>query len=166
MKTITTLFLPVFFVLGAFTIAPEEEEKELKRPGNIGDSGIDDYVNQCFDNYEGVIATDKNLATIEKDLEKIEKDGNKIKSDADILKRLYAIQGEIRKRDDNIKGLDSRAAGVLQSAKDLKPVTKAPKATKNVNTATKALKISQEKSPAQAKKTQDLILRAEAMVEK
>lgn len=170
MKTkLFTLFLAmtVLFGLNSFqSFIPEEEEAELKRPGNIGDAGVDDFVNQSFDVYEATIKTDKDLETIEKDLVKIEEEGNKIKHDADILKRLYLIQKEIKTRDEKIKELDNKAVAMAENAKNLKPVTKAPKAVKNVNTATKALKIAQDHTPKQITKTQELIDRAEKMVEK
>lgn len=163
MKKISLLFVPALFLFSAFM--PADEEKELKRPGNIGDASIDNYVNQCFDNYEGVIKTDKDLAAIEADLNKIEADGNKLKHDADILKRLYAIQGEIRKRDDKMKDLDKTTESMVKNAKNLKPATKAPKAVKNVNNGTKALKIAQEKTPGQLKKTEELISKAKSLTE-
>jgi hypothetical protein len=162
-----TLFLSMTILIGLNSfkfLFPEDEE--LKRPGNIGDTDVDNFVNQSFDVYEATIATDKNLETIEKDLVKIEEEGNKIKQDADILKRLYLVQKEIRSRDEKIKELDNKAVSMAENAKNIKPVTKAPKAVKNVNSATKALKISQEHSPKQVIKTQELIDRAEKMVEK
>lgn len=164
MKNLFSLSLATFFILIATAFTPQEEE--LKRPGNIGDSGVDGFVNQCFDVYEATIKTDKDLAAIETDLDKIEKDGNKLKQDADILKRLYFIQKELGTRDDKIKELDNKAIAMAETAKNIKPVTKAPKAVKNVNSATKALKIAQELTPGQAKKTQELINRAEKLVEK
>ncbi len=158
-----TLGMTLFVGLNAFKTIGDDE---LKRPKNIGDSDVDGFVDQSFDVYEATLSTDKNLATIETDLEKIEKDGNKIKQDADILKRLYGIQKEIRSRDDKIRELDNKAVSMAENAKNIKPVTKAPKAVKNVNEATKALKLSQEMTPKQATKTQELIDRAEKMVEK
>jgi DNA repair ATPase RecN len=167
-RKLFNLFLSfaVFLGLNSFTNHFSEEETELKRPGNIGDSGVDDFVNQSFDVYEATISTDKNLETIEKDLVKIEEEGNKIKQDADILKRLYLVQKEIRSRDDKIKELDNKAVSMAENAKNMKPVTKAPKAVKNVNSATKALKIAEDHTPKQVTKTQELIDRAEKMVEK
>ena len=164
MKNLFSLSIAFLFILLASSFTQEEEQ--LKRPGNIGDSGVDDFVNQSFDVYEATMKTEKDLIAIETDLDKIEKDGNHLKQDADILKRLYYIQKELRTRDDKIKELDNKAVSMAENAKNMKPVTKAPKAVKNVNSATKALKISQELTPAQAKKTQELINRAEKLVEK
>lgn len=164
MKNVFNLSFAFLFIL--VTSSFTQQEEQLKRPGNIGDSGVDGFVNQSFDVYEATMKTEKDLAAIETDLDKIEKDGNKIKQDADILKRLYNIQKEIRTRDDKIKELDNKALAMAETAKNIKPATKAPKAVQNVKSATKALKIAQELTPAQAKKTQELINRAEKLVEK
>ncbi len=164
MKTIFTLALAFMFAAPLFSQA-KEEEKDLKRPGDIGDSEVDGFVNQSYDLYESTLATDKNLKTIEADLEKIEKEGNKIKSDADILKRLYAIQGEIRARDEKAKPLDNKAVEMAKHAKEIKPINKVPKATKNVNSATKALDKTKAMTPEQVKKTDELLARAKKITE-
>ena len=173
-KTIFTLGLA--FILAAHAFAQDKKEesapkgggeelKDLKRPGDIGDAEVDGFVNQSFDLYDGTLATDKNLKALETDVEKIEKEGTKIKSDADVAKRLYAIQGEIRKRDDKVKELDNKAADMLKHAKEIKPIGKVPKATKNVNAATKALDRTKEMTPAQVKKTEELSERIKKMTQ-
>lgn len=157
MKKLFTLGLALMLASPLFAQdKAKEEEKDLKRPENVGDSEVDGFVNQSFDLYLSTLATDKNLKGIEADIEKIEKEGNKIKSDADVAKRLYAIQGEIRTRDEKAKELDNKAADMAKHAKDIKPINKVPKATKNVNSATKALDRTKEMTPAQVKKTEEL----------
>jgi len=163
MKKLFTILLLAAAVLPAFS---QEEEKDLKRPDNVGDSETDSFVNQSFDLYEATNKTNKDLKAIEGDLEKIEKDGNKIKQDADILKRLYAIQGEIRSRDEKAKELDNKAADMAKHAKDIRPIKLVPQATKNVKSASAALKKTNDMTPAQVKKTEELIRRAENIVEK
>ena len=67
------------FLLITNIAVSQKEEKELKRPSSVGESGIDGFVSQSFDVYEPTIKTDKDLAAIEKEIEKMEKDGHKIK---------------------------------------------------------------------------------------
>lgn len=156
---LTALAIPFFaFVAG--------DDENLKRPKNTGDSNIDNYVNESFDIYDGTISTEKNLAEIDSNLAKIEKDGNKIKQDAQILKKLNSVQSEVRGREAKIKNLDDRAVAVMENAKNFSPKLKAPQAIKNVNNANKALKISQDKTPGQIKKTEELTVRADKLIEK
>lgn len=163
MKKLFTLLCLALLITPSFA---QDEEKELKRPDNIGDTETDAFVNQSFDLYASTLKTDKDLKAIEADIEKIEKDGNKIKQDADVLKRLYAIQGEIRSRDEKAKELDNKAADMAKHAKDIKPIKLVPQATKNVKSATKALDKTKEMTPNQVKKTEELLGRANKMVEK
>jgi septation ring formation regulator EzrA len=159
----------LFLLLAAALIIPLcafVGDDELKRPKNIGDSSIDNYVNEAFDIYEGTLKTDKDLAEIDSSLTKIEKNGNKLKQDAEIVQKLYNIQGEVRKRQEKIREMDSRAAAVMENAKNFSPKLKAPQAIKNVNNANKALKIAQEKTPGQLKKTEELTARADKLMEK
>jgi uncharacterized protein YoxC len=162
MKNLT---LSLAFLLVAGMAISQETEKELKRPGAVGESGIDGFVGQSFDVYEPTLKTEKDLAAIEKELEKMENEGHKIKSDAEILKRLYHIQNEVKSRPDKIADLDNKAKDMLETAKNINPRTKAPTAIKAVNTATKALSISKDKTPGQAKKTEELISRANKLIE-
>lgn len=155
---LAALFIPLFAFIG--------DDETLKRPKNMGDSNIDNYVNESFDIYEGTMDTEKNLVAIDSGLTKIEKEGNKIKQDAEILKKLYSVQSEVRGRETKIKNLDNRAAAVMEGAKNFSPKLKAPQAIKNVNNANKALKISQDKTPGQVKKTEELSVRADKLIEK
>lgn len=157
------LFLPLLFI--ATVAMAQQEEKELKRPSAVGESGIDGFVSQSFDVYEPTIKTDKDLLAIEQEIDKMEKEGHKIKSDAEVLKRLYFIQKEVRTRPDKIAELDNKAKDMVETAKNISPKTKAPAAIKAVNTATKALSIANDKTPKQAQKTEDLLSRANKMLE-
>lgn len=159
----------LFFVLAAAIILPLcafVGDDELKRPKNVGDLNIDNYVNDAFDIYEGTLKTEKDLAEIDSNLTGIEKNGNKLKKDAEILQKLYNIQGEVRKRQEKTRDLDNRAAAVMENAKNFSPKLRAPQAIKNVNNANKAIKIAQEKTPGQIKKTEELTLRADKLIEK
>lgn len=151
------LILPFYAFIG---------DEELKRPKAMGDSNIDNYVNEAFDIYEGTMKTEKDLAEIDSNLTSIEKEGNKLKKDAEIAQKLYNIQGEVRKRQEKMREMDTRAAAVMESAKGFSPKLKAPQAIKNVNNANKALKISQEKTPGQIKKTEELTSRVDKLMEK
>ncbi len=162
-KLTLLLFAALVIPFSAF-IAGDDEA--LKRPKNMGDSNIDNYVNECFDIYEGTMSTEKNLGEIDSSLTKIEKEGNKIKQDAEILKKLNSVQSEVRGREKKIKELDNRAVAVMDGAKNFSPKLKAPQAVKNVNNANKALKIAQDKTPGQVKKTEELSLRADKLIEK
>lgn len=142
------------------------DDEQLKRPKNMGDSNIDNYVNESFDIYDGTMSTEKNLAEIDSNVTKIEKNGNKIKQDAEILKKLNSVQSEVRGREKKIKDLDNRAAAVMEGAKNFSPKLKAPQAIKNVNNANKALKISQDKTPGQVKKTEELTERTNKLIDK
>jgi len=164
MKKITVLLLTAFMIPFLAFVAGDDEQ--MKRPKNMGDSNIDNYVNESFDIYEGTMTTEKNLVEIDSSLTKIEKEGNKIKQDAEILKKLYSVQGEVRGREAKIKNLDNRAVAVMENAKNFSPKLKAPQAIKNVNNANKALKISQDKTPGQVKKTEELSLRTDKLIEK
>lgn len=135
----------------------DKEKKELKRPGKVGDSNVDNFVNQSFDIYEGTMKTEKDLAQIDSSMTKLEGEGKLTKEGPTLAKKLYAIQGETRKRQDKIKTLGSKSKSVLEGAKSISPKTKSLKAIKNVNLAIKALDQSKELTPKQVSKSSTLI---------
>ncbi len=164
MKKLSFIIISAFLIPFFAFIAGDDDN--LKRPKNVGDASIDNFVNEAFDIYDGTISTEKNLVDIDSSLTKIEKSGNKLKQDAEVLKKLNSIQSELRGREAKIKDLDNRAVSVMENAKNFSPKLKAPQAVKNVNHATKALKVSQDKTPPQVKKTEELTKRADKLIEK
>lgn len=99
-------------------------QDDLEKPKDMGIAEFDEFKNNAFDIFKK-----------SQNFKKMVDDGQKFT--ADDVKAVDALKNDIA-------ALQEKSEAVVKKAKDVKPMTKAPAATKNTQAATKALKRSSE----------------------
>jgi hypothetical protein len=138
-KSIYLLF--VLAILVAPQVSQAQDEKEPKRPENIGVSDFDTFKNSSFDIFDesGQLKTD--AAKVEASVKTYAATPSsatleKLKEDYQALRGISKSSKELT---DKIGSLDTEGKSLLTSAKNVSPRTKSPVATKNTNTSIKGL---------------------------
>ncbi|MEA3495975.1 MAG: hypothetical protein U9R42_08065 [Bacteroidota bacterium] len=116
-------------------------EKTIKQPRkNTGEASIDQFVNKAFSIYTKTRSTNLNLLDLEKSLNKL-KEGE-IEKILNIQEQVGNISKNTLKMDDEVKSLCKQSPALFESVKSIGSVRTALTATKNLNSAKKALNIS------------------------
>ena len=110
----------------------EKAAKELKRPGKVGNAGVDTYVSSAFNVYE------KNQAV-----------AKKLSDAAGNAGEMKAIKADLEGQMKEVTGLLGKSADAVKGAKSITPKTDSMKAVKACTAGTKALNATKEAIPGQ-----------------
>jgi hypothetical protein len=141
-------YVYLIIVLFAFvaSVQAQEEDKTPKRPENMGVSDFDTFKNNSFDILD-------ESAKLKTDATKVDTDVksyagglagaslDKLKSDYKALRGISKSSNELSTR---ITQLNDQSKVMLESAKNVKPMTKSPQATGNTNKSVKGLNASKK----------------------
>ena len=141
--------LVLLILLGLF-ISPgvmnAQDKEDVERPKNIGVSDFDSFKNSSFD-------VKDESASLKKDVTHID---NEIKTYSGVIntigvqklkenfKALIGIQKAIKELTKEIGELDEQGKSLLENAKNVKPKTKSPSATKNTKKSIQGLDIAKD----------------------
>lgn len=140
MKKLTYfLFVLAFAAAPLFTQA--QDDKQPKRPENIGVSDFDTFKNSSFDILDESAQLKTDAAKVEADIKAYSATLSnatleKLKDD---YKALRGISKSSKELTDKIGSLDTDGKNLLSSAKNVTPRTKSPVATSNTNKSIKGL---------------------------
>lgn len=143
-KLIYLLFVLAVIAAPQFTQA--QDDKEPKRPENIGVSDFDTFKNSSFDILDESTQLKTDAAKVEASVKTYAATPSsatleKLKEDYQALR---GISKSSKALTDKIGGLDTEGKSLLTSAKNVSPRTKSPLATKNTNTSIKGLNAAKE----------------------
>lgn len=138
-KLINLLFVLAVVAAPQFTQA--QDDKQPKRPENIGVSDFDTFKNSSFDIYDESSTLKADAAKVEASVKTYAATPSsatleKLKED---YKALRGVAKSSKELTDKIGGLETEGKNLLSSAKNVSPRTKSPVATKNTNTSIKGL---------------------------
>lgn len=143
-KLIYLLFVLAVVAAPQFTQA--QDDKQPKRPENIGVSDFDTFKNSSFDIFDESSQLKVDAAKVETSVKTYAATPSsatleKLKEDYKALRGVAKSSKELTER---IGSLDDEGKNLLTSAKNVSPRTKSPVATKNTNTSIKGLNAAKE----------------------
>ncbi len=166
MKLLRILSIIVVFIsLFGIQELHAQVEKTVKQPSkNTGETNIDQFVNNAFNIYTKTHSTNLNLLGLEKSLNKL-KEGE-IEKILNIQEQVGNISKNTIKMDDEVKSLCKQSPALFESVKSIGSVRTALIATKNLNSAKKALNISKGNLKEQPQLTKRIMSTSNELLKK
>lgn len=142
----------VLLALLSAEIAVAQDQAPPKRPENIGVSDFDSFKNNSFDILDESTKLKSDATRIDKEIKNLggvltSLSVERLKQD---YKSLKGINDSSKALTDKIGNLDDQGKQLLESAKNVKPMTKSPAATSNTNKSMKGLENSRKNLEATA----------------
>jgi len=142
--SVAFLCLSVIFFYQTLSYAQDNKVKALERPAKCDVKEVDDFVSKSFDSYDESkkITDDINFIKVEGDgkakpMKITNGKGEEISKDVALI-QFTELLGRAKKQNDNIKTLQDLQKPATESIKKC-PMTKKPKATKNLGKGGEAL---------------------------
>jgi len=145
MKSLISL-LVILILSAAIAVGQttSEEAKELQKPKDCGISQYDDFKNSSFGLLSELLKTDTNYEGLKMDIAGYKSGDKEITLDAvkgDISK-FKKLKSSLESMDERVVALSDDGKGLLEDAKNVKPVTKMKAATNNTKKSIKAVDLS------------------------
>jgi vacuolar-type H+-ATPase subunit I/STV1 len=138
------LSLYLFGALIMFPVLTMAQDKEVKRPDNIGVSDYDSFKNTSFDIKDESTTLKDNVMVIDKEVKEYAGIINTIGVDKlrNNLKALKESSDAVKKLNVRIGELKEQGQTLVEGAKNVKPRTKSPKAASNTKKSIKGLDLA------------------------